>query len=90
MADSREHSVPAPWTPPAPWRYAPEHEVGVVLPIERVLSGGPEMRIALLGVVAYRSGFKLRLGALRAYPGRVVAVAMRQAMMPASVRCGRK
>jgi hypothetical protein len=37
----------------------------VVVPIERVLVSGPDIRVTVMGAVAYTTGFKLWLGFLR-------------------------
>jgi hypothetical protein len=65
MGAARDGGQPELWQPSAPWRFAPEHEIGVALPIERVLATGPEFHLRLLGFVAYRVGFKIWVASLQ-------------------------
>ncbi len=54
--------------PQPPWLAPPENEFGVSVPIRLVLARTDELALALVDVVAYSTGFALRL-ALRAPPG---------------------
>jgi hypothetical protein len=52
---------------PPPWHAAPENELGVPVPIALVLARTDELALGLAGVVAYSTGFAVRL-ALRLHP----------------------
>jgi hypothetical protein len=50
---------------PPPWLTAPDDEIGVAVPMRRVLASTPEVAIAVTGCVAYSSGFQLGIGIRR-------------------------
>jgi hypothetical protein len=66
-----EPSPPPPERPPPgrqpPWLSPPENEIGVSVPLRVVLARNDELAVALVDVVAYSTGFALRL-ALRIHP----------------------
>jgi hypothetical protein len=53
---------------PPPWHAPPENELGAAVPIRLLLARTDELALALLDVVAYTTGFSMRL-ALRFQPG---------------------
>jgi hypothetical protein len=60
-----ELDPPKPWRPGAPWKRAPEHELGVDLPLGETLVDRDDLRFMLMGAVAYSTGFTLWLQFLR-------------------------
>jgi hypothetical protein len=60
-----EFEPPRPWRPSPPWWHAPEHELGVDVPIRTTIASDDGLWLGLVGVVAYSTGFTLRLCFLR-------------------------
>ena len=60
-----ELDPPKPWRPSAPWKRAPEHELGVDLPLGLTLVERDDLRLTLMGAVVYSTGFALWLQFLR-------------------------
>lgn len=51
--------------PGPPWQRAPEHELGVSLPLDCMIVCRDDVRVTLRGAVAYSTGFKVWLQILR-------------------------
>jgi hypothetical protein len=60
-----ELDPPRPWRPRPPWWGAPEHELGVDVPIRRTIASDDKLWLGLVGVIGYSTGFTLRLAFLR-------------------------
>jgi hypothetical protein len=60
-----EHGPIRPLPPRPQWVTAPDDEIGVAVPMRRVLTATPDVVIAVTECVAYSTGFQLSLGIRR-------------------------